>query len=168
MAKNLNGMIIKVGEATNCVNGKMVGITRSQPPVSSKITGKVIRADTHAEFINKMFGKSYINIFKSTWQYTDRCIVWMVRFYGKTEAWINRFTDKTHTRIVEYYESNESEKEKIDFPPLSHRIRIAVAIEERGVPRRYTVEGVFEFDEKASTRTKRYYNKISDDLPIDF
>ncbi|MBE7068739.1 MAG: hypothetical protein E7381_05505 [Clostridiales bacterium] len=152
---------IRVGKATDFKNGKPITSSPTNPSttvVPPKTEKKIIRADTNAEFLNKRFGTHYKQWYKSTWQESPNRIVWMVRFYGETGGWINRFTDETHNRIVEKYVG----KKPIELPPYSHRIRIVVAIEERDVPRRYTIEGVYQFDAKASTLTRRYYNKISD------
>ena len=64
------------------------------------IVGKTYQLDTHAKFLNKVFGTNYIDWMQSTWNYSPNILVWMVRFYGITGDWKNRYDGN---KITEEY-----------------------------------------------------------------
>ncbi|MBQ8394181.1 MAG: hypothetical protein IJX49_01230 [Clostridia bacterium] len=119
--------------------------------------GKVFRADTHAEFLNKVFGTNYKAWMKCVWYYSPDIEVWMVRFYGETAGWENRFlNDDT---ILEVYKGkNISKIGKAGTP-----YKIPVAIEDDFCPRRYQIMGLFRYCDEESTLTRRIYRRVKDE-----
>ncbi len=122
-----------------------------------KGNNKIIRADTHAEFLNKVFDTNYQKWYKCGWQYNRDTIVWMVRFYGITFSWKNRFIDAD--TICEEYVG----KGKIPPVGFNAKKRIAVSIEDRGVARRYEIKGLFELVQEESGEKFHIYKRVKFD-----
>lgn len=58
-------------------------------------TNDFFYADTHAEFLNNVFGTNYKQWMKSVWEYDIDTIVWMVRFDKETrDGWRNSFINE--------------------------------------------------------------------------
>ena len=118
---------------------------------------KIIRANTHAEFLNTVFGTNYKRWMKCVWNYSPDIIVWMVKFYGEIWGWQNRFVDED--TIVETCINPLQQDTSIP----REAYRIVVAIEERGVPRRYEIKGLFRFCKEESTWSRRVHKRVKDD-----
>ena len=115
-----------------------------------------VYAQTHAEFLNKVFGTNYKSWMKSTWKYNDSIDVWMVRFYDCKDDWENRFIDGENV-IHETYVGRSPSRN--DFSP---KIRVAVAIEDRGTYRQYSVKGLYRFIPNESNVRLHVFHRIPD------
>lgn len=164
MKKYLKLNLFLVPPANHEIEEKMKKISKvtldeGKNNVQSK---KIIRADTNAEFLNKIFGTNYRQWYKSVWKESPNRLVWMVRFYDSAPAgkatgngvWENRWCDKEHMRCREEYKGSGIPNE----PETDYRI--VVSIEERNVPRRYTIEGVYKWDKTKGDLYIRYYDKV--------
>ena len=121
-----------------------------------------VYAQTHAEFLNKVFGTNYKSWMKSTWKYSDSFDVWMVRFYDRTDDWENRFVDGENI-IQETYVGNSLAK--IDRPS---KARIAVAVEDRGAYRHYSIKGIYRFAPNESDARLHVFHRIPDAVASKF
>ena len=126
-------------------------------------TNDFFYADTHAEFLNNVFGTNYKQWMKSVWEYDIDTIVWMVRFDKETrDGWRNSFINENE--LLE--ENLILTRTKYDGAPLRELLslrRIVIAIDESGYRRRYIFKGVFTLNLKRENTTLRhYFIKISD------
>ena len=126
-------------------------------------TNDIFYADTHAEFLNNVFGTNYKQWMKSVWEYDIDTIVWMVRFDKETRnGWRNSFINKNE--LLE--ENLILTRKKYDGAPVRELLslrRIVIAIDESGYRRRYIFKGVFTLNLKRENTTLRhYFIKISD------
>lgn len=126
-------------------------------------TNDIFYADTHAEFLNNVFGTNYKQWMKSVWEYDIDTIVWMVRFDKETrDGWRNSFINENE--LLE--ENLILTRTKYDGAPLRELLslrRIVIAIDESGYRRRYIFKGVFTLNLKREDTTLRhYFIKISD------
>ena len=119
--------------------------------------GVIVRADTHAEFLNKTFKTRYKQWYKTVWSYAPNILVWMVRFYEETQGWKNRFANEN--TIIEEYIGRD--KTKVHEPETDYKL--VVAIEERNVKRRYEIKGLFFYCKNESTRFRRIYRRVKKD-----
>ena len=123
--------------------------------------GEVVKAKTHAEFLNEAFGTNYKRWMRCVWKYDEEWIVWMVRFNNTDGGWTNTFL--SDSRIEE---KNISVKHITYLgEPLScvHKKRIVIEIKDLGYTREYICRGRYIYDEKNSDPYKvRYYDKYSD------
>lgn len=116
-----------------------------------KIVGNTYQISTHAEFLNEIFGTNYEKWMKGSWQYSENIEVWMVRFYGEVDGWRNRFFDN---QITEEYVG----KKFVEIPASSHKI--AVAVDDRGYRRTYTILGLFKICKEESSPRRRVYYRV--------
>ena len=128
-------------------------------------TNDFFYADTHAEFLNNVFGTNYKQWMKSVWEYDIDTIVWMVRFDKETrDGWRNSFINKNE--LLE--ENLILTRKKYDRTPLQKHLglrRIVIAIDESGYRRKYIFKGVFVLnEERENTNLKHYFVKISDEI----
>ena len=128
-------------------------------------TNDFFYADTHAEFLNNVFGTNYKQWMKSVWEYDIDTIVWMVRFDKETrDGWRNSFINENE--LLE--ENLILTRKKYDGAPLRELLslrRIVIAIDESGYRRRYIFKGVFVLnEERENTNSKHYFVKISDEI----
>lgn len=128
-------------------------------------TNDFFYADTHAEFLNNVFGTNYKQWMKSVWEYDIDTIVWMVRFDKETrDGWRNSFINENE--LLE--ENLILTRKKYDGAPLRELLslrRIVIAIDESGYRRRYIFKGVFVLnEERENTNLKHYFVKISDEI----
>ena len=128
-------------------------------------TNDFFYADTHAEFLNNVFGTNYKQWMKSVWEYDIDTIVWMVRFDKETrDGWRNSFINENE--LLE--ENLILMRTKYDGAPLRELLslrRIVIAIDESGYRRRYIFKGVFVLnEERENTNLKHYFVKISDEI----
>ena len=128
-------------------------------------TNDFFYADTHAEFLNNVFGTNYKQWMKSVWEYDIDTIVWMVRFDKETrDGWRNSFINENE--LLE--ENLILTRKKYDGTPLQILLglrRIVIAIDESGYRRKYIFKGVFVLnEERENTNLKHYFVKISDEI----
>lgn len=128
-------------------------------------TNDFFYADTHAEFLNNVFGTNYKQWMKSVWEYDIDTIVWMVRFDKETrDGWRNSFINENE--LLE--ENLILTRKKYDGAPLRELLslrRIVIAIDESGYRRKYIFKGVFVLnEERENTNLKHYFVKISDEI----
>ena len=121
------------------------------------IEGQTVYANTHAEFLNTVFGTNYERWMKSIWKYSESIFVWMIRLYDSDGEWRNR---REGAKITEEYlgRSGIWNGRPIDLPV--ERCKIVVSIEDRGYRRSYTVLGLYKLIEEESTKRKRVYGKV--------
>ena len=130
-------------------------------------TNDFFYADTHAEFLNNVFGTNYKQWMKSVWEYDIDTIVWMVRFDKETrDGWRNSFINENE--LLE--ENLILTRTKYDGAPLRELLslrRIVIAIDESGYRRKYIFKGVFVLnEERENTNLKHYFVKISDEIEV--
>lgn len=111
-------------------------------------TNDIFYADTHADFLNKVFGTNYEQWMKSVWKYDENVIVWMVRFDKKNrDGWRNSFINENE--LLE--ENLILTRKKYDGIPLQEHLnlhRIVIAVDESGYRRKYIFKGVFVLNEE--------------------
>ena len=130
-------------------------------------TNDFFYADTHAEFLNNVFGTNYKQWMKSVWEYDIDTIVWMVRFDKETrDGWRNSFINENE--LLE--ENLILTRKKYDGAPLRELLslrRIVIAIDESGYRRRYIFKGVFALNkERINTYLNHYFVKIADEIEV--
>ena len=130
-------------------------------------TNDIFYADTHADFLNKVFGTNYEQCMKSVWKYDENVIVWMVRFDKKNrDGWRNSFINENE--LLE--ENLILTRKKYDGIPLQEHLnlhRIVIAVDESGYRRKYIFKGVFVLnEERANTYLKHYFIKIADEIKV--
>lgn len=130
-------------------------------------TNDVFYADTHAEFLNNMFGKNYDQWMKSVWNYDDNTIVWMVRFDKETrDGWRNSFIG-TNELLEENLKPDRFTYNGKRMENLLKLRRIVMAIDESGYRRKYIFKGVFILNkERENTDLKHYFVKIADEIEV--
>lgn len=121
------------------------------------IEGETYYADTHAEFLNTVFGTDYEQWYKSTWKYTDNILVWMVQIDGKRhDGWINT---RAGNKITEQYvgKTGLHDGKPITVPEEDYKI---VACMEKNHYRTYTILGMYKLNREESTPHNRYYYRV--------
>ena len=124
-------------------------------PKSSKIIriGKSIEAATHAEFLNRLLGKSYDGYMKCTYNIDLLNVIWMIKLDGAPGAtgWANVLTD--NGRLVERCVIDNCGKET---KSVGHQRRYLFEIVNTNYGKRlYIFRGVFEFlDDESDDKTK--------------
>ena len=131
------------------INDKKTDSTQNSLPT--------IYAQTHAEFLNKVFGTNYQRWMKSVWKYHNYIDVWMVRFYDCRDDWENRFINGEEIIHEVYLGSSPSTYDR------SSNARIAVAIEDRGTYRQYSIKGLYRFVPNESNARLHVYHRIPDE-----
>lgn len=130
-------------------------------------TNDIFYADSHADFLNKIFGTNYKQWMKAVWKYDENVIVWMVRFDKKNrDGWRNSFIDENE--LVE--ENLILTRKKYDGTPLQELLnlhRIVIAVDESGYRRKYIFKGVFVLnEERENTYLKHYFIKIANEIEV--
>ena len=130
--------------------------------------GDVIYARTHADFLNKVFGKNYRQWMKSVWNYDENTIVWMVHFDGASRSgWKNEFINGNLIKETNVWRVDTWNGRAIDWAVYKKRIVIEVRGGDFFESRSYVFRGVFKADEdKSDPYTVRYYEKISDEFIV--
>lgn len=127
--------------------------------------GDTYRLNTHAEFLNEVFGTNYKAWMKCTWRYKRNAFVWFVRIDGGdrnefTNSWLNKDT------IMQRYVGTErlygGNPLQLDAP---NDYRLVFEIYD-GAIRKYVFKGVFLMDRKKSKETEMIFNKVSDCYPM--
>ena len=124
--------------------------------------GEVIRARTHAELLNEVFGTDYKAWMQCTWKYSYDTIAWMVRFneVNPNAGWENVEVSPDH--IVEINHFNVDPVVSV----LSKK-RIVFQIVGDGVFRKYIFKGIFKYEEQDSNpRLRRHLVRIDDTIII--
>lgn len=126
------------------------------------MSDQIIHARTHAEFLNKVFGTNYTQWMKSTWDYSDDTIVWMVRFNGENSGYQNRILGDG--RIIEIYTEEDRDRIMHNSRYYKHPYRLAVAIEEPYGTRQYRILGLYKINHDDAVERKVYF----DPVPLEF
>ena len=129
--------------------------------------GEIIRARTHAELLNELFGTNYKAWMKCTYRYSYDSFVWMVRFneVNKSTGWENveispnYIIEKNHNSLLTYDRGSVTEILTDD--------RIVFQIVGDGVFRKYIFKGIYKYDDsKGNPNLERYLKKIDDKIII--
>lgn len=128
--------------------------------------GDIIKARTHAELLNEVFGTNYKQWYKSVWEYDSNYIVWMVRFDGKNRSgWVNEFISPDEIREENLYNATKWNGKTVLYN--TGQKRLTFEIDESGLTRKYIFKGVFAPDEEKSNPYRvRYYYKVSDTFSV--
>ena len=127
--------------------------------------GDTYRLNTHAEFLNEVFGTNLRAFMRCCWRYKSNAFVWFVRIDGKernkfTNSWLNKDT------IIQRYVGNEG---LFDGKPLlldaPNDYRLVFEIYD-GAIRKYVFKGVFLMDRKKSKETEMIFKKVYDCYPM--
>ena len=125
--------------------------------------GDVTYAETHAEFLNKVFGTNYKAWMKCTWQY-GYWTVWMVRFNEEDGGWNNTFEENRQRIREENLDAGKTCSKNTALRNVD-KTKIVIEIDDTGFNKKYIFRGIYKYDEeKSNPNTVRYYNKISDEL----
>ena len=130
-------------------------------------SGDIIYANTHADFLNKVFKTDYKGWMKCVWPYKGDTIVWMVRFNKIVDGWRNTFVKVNGEDRVK--EENVYHKETWNNNPVSciHSRRIVIEVDDSSTFRKYVFRGVYTYLEKESDPYSiRYHKKESDEVTI--
>ena len=124
--------------------------------------GESIKVNSHAEFLNKVFGTNYKAWMKCVWPSKGNnygWIVWMVRFNETHGGFINTFVGKDKDTIKEENLCHVTSWEYRD------RKKIVFQVVDHGYTREYIFRGKFIYDEERDDPLNvRYYHKVSDML----
>ena len=112
----------------------------------------VVRARTHAEFINKVFGTNYKAWMKCSYPYSSNIIVWMVRFDGVNFDFKNRFVEGEE-KIEESYCGKANVLR-------NYSARLAVSVEDYGCGRMYVVKGLYKYVPEESSLNILAFRRI--------
>ena len=112
----------------------------------------VICARTYAEFLNKAFNTNYKGWYKSTYNYSDDVVVWIIRIDSKEREGFKNYIDGDN--IIE---------ESIDNPTRSTRpIRMVFqVVDESNGYKSFIYKGKYKLD-RNSTSGKRIFIPIED------
>lgn len=141
----------------------MQQFTNQNVKITSMKTGDFVYANTHAEFLNKVFGTNYKAWMRSSWKYNNM-YVWMVRFNETDGGWRNTFVSNNCIK-----EENIGKHETWDGNPVEMVLKTRITFEITGQSnyRKYTFKGIFTYNEKNSDpKNRRYFDKISDEIII--
>lgn len=129
--------------------------------------GEIIRARTHADLLNELFGTNYKAWMKCTYPYSYDSFVWMVRFneVNKSTGWENveispnYVIEKNHNGILTFEGGSVTE--------ILADKRIVFQIVGDGVFRKYIFKGIYKYDNsKGNPILERYLKKIDDKIII--
>lgn len=125
-------------------------------------TNDKIYARTHAEFLNKLLGKSYKNWMKCTYKINNSSVIWLIELSLKQSdyGWINKISNDGK-RIDEIFSGDPHEKIFGHKGIPSEKIRYIFSIIKSPHTRTYTFHGVYALD-TASRENHRIWNKVSD------
>lgn len=132
--------------------------------LSSPADGKkyLVRARTHAAFINAVFQQNLKRWFKCTWNYNDSILVWMVRFHNEKDGWQNRFLDSQ--TILQHYNGYD---ERGFYHPdkYSRTLRLVVSVDDGDyTDRLYRIEGLFRLARERCTPQDVYFERVDDKI----
>lgn len=124
-------------------------------------------AKTHAEFLNKVLGTTYLQWMKSVRNYDSKTIIWMMRFDKETrDGWGNSFIGANEL-LEENLKPGRTTYDKTNLKEHLKLRRIVIAIDESGYHRKYIFKGVFVLnEERENTYLKHYFVKIADEITI--
>lgn len=125
------------------------------------LEGKSYMADTHAEFLNTVFGTNYEQWMQAGWHYSANVLVWMVRFYGDDGNWVNRFLD-SNTICEKYIGTTNLHNGNIIGDP-TELYRIVVSITGQKSNRTYTIKGLYKYVKEQSSPHKHIYIKVTEE-----
>ena len=127
--------------------------------------GYVFRVNTHAEFLNEVFGTNYKKWMKSTWRYSKTAFAWFVRIDNKKRNnFINNWLDNNgivqrHIGTANIWNGNPL---NLDVPN-DHRLVFEII---DTLPRKYIFQGVFLMDISISNPKEMVFKKVSNVFPI--
>ena len=117
---------------------------------------KIIKAKSHADFLNQAFGTDYLAFCRTRFSHGDDTWVWMARIDGvERSGWRNiKIGDK------EICEEFVGQGEPTYTSSKERQYRIVVDIVDAPNERSYFILGTYEFDFKNSTKRKHILRKI--------
>ena len=126
---------------------------------------KIVMANTHTEFLEKVFNHSRGTGGKAIFHYSKDVSVWMVEFDKLKESWKNKTVKINGVEYIrEKYLGTESHPmhngKPITVENVDGKTRLAVAIRKNGNTKTYNVLGVYTLDRKLSIDLNRLYKKI--------
>jgi hypothetical protein len=135
-------------------------------------TGDTFLCNTHAEFLNEVFGTDYVQYMRCSYPYMDNVIVWMVRVDGKPHG-AQGHEFKNYYRDSSIIQEKVSKGNLFDGEPIQLDgygvYRLVFDIVEEAYPitrRRYVFKGVYKIDSENSKYFYQIYEKVSDEFPI--
>ena len=112
--------------------------------------GQIITARTYAEFLNKTFGTNYIGYGRSTYNYSNDIVVWMIRIDGKERKGFKNYMDGSNIVEESFTEPTRSKK------PIRMVFRV-IDIDKN--TKNFVYLGKFKLS-KDSTKTKRIFAPV--------
>ena len=125
-------------------------------PIPTPLKPRTVRAGTHAEFLNKIFGTKFSQRRTCTYKYNNYLDVWMVKFSGRTGEWENRLLENGEIIHEKYTGSYKVER-------VRSTMRLAVSVEGDGANRIYVIKGVYRFCPKEGDVRTLVYRKVPDE-----
>lgn len=119
---------------------------------------KIIKAKSHADFLNQAFGTNYRAFLKSRFPYGDDTWVWMIRIDGKVHSgWRNIKISEN-----EVWEEYVGDGEPTYTKTKERAYRIVVEIVDAPAGRNYLILGKYKFDFENSSTRKHVLRKIEE------
>lgn len=125
-------------------------------PIPTAPKTRTVRAGTHAEFLNKIFGTKFTQRRTCTYKYNNYLDVWMVKFSGRTGEWENRLLKNGEIIHEKYTGSYKVER-------VRSTMRLAVSVEGDGANRIYVIKGVYRFCPEEGDERTLVYRKVPDE-----
>lgn len=132
-------------------------------------TGNVIKAKTHADFLNILLHKSYDGYGKCVYSFNDRDVIWMIRLDNKPTAtgWCNSLSADGE-KITESYIGAPIDRLDSHKAPAFHQRRYVFDIVETTTrEREYIFKGVFEFSKEEGNNDCRIWKKCANSADFD-
>ncbi len=108
--------------------------------------GRIIYANTHAEFLNQCFGKNYKAFMKSRWPYDEETWVWMIKTdHQVRDGWMNNIVSENE--VWEEYIGDEPPTFKTE---KERKYRIVVSVQEGINGREYHILGKYQYSKEES------------------
>lgn len=119
---------------------------------------EVFYANTHANFLNQVFGSNYKAWMSCVWNYDRNSIVWMVRFNREIQGWTNVFVSPTEFKEENLQGAPYWGKNRIE--ELLAKKRIVFEIIETPSSRKYIFRGIYEYVKEDSLPGYVHYYKL--------
>lgn len=127
--------------------------------------GDVFYANTHAELVNKIFGKHYKKLMKCAWRYSKTAFAWMVYIDGKSRrGFANTWLDKD--TILQKYVGSENiwNGAPLNFDAPNDRRLVFEIVGTSN--RKYIFRGAFLMDRNNKDPKYMVFHRVAENFPI--
>lgn len=125
------------------------------PTIENYFKPQSIHANTNAEFLNTLLGKSYKAYMRSVYKLNENILIWMIYINGEIHSdWRN--TWHSPTVIYEEYLGNPK---SIDLH-VQQKFRIVAEKLDRFHGREYRIHGLYKINEKTDGSTVHIWERV--------